>query len=149
MVKTGDGDKRFPRQMVESKNPLPKEIEILNNIKQYVDVKFLGSGWFGKVYSGYDTRTNKMVAIKEIEDLIKANHEIEVMRNISSSYFPTFYESFYKNNKGYIVMEYIEGKPLGGPMYEGGEKRTEKQSVQIIINALKGLRDLHNVRICS
>jgi serine/threonine protein kinase len=116
----------------------------LNAIKHYVDLKFLGSGWFGKVYAAYDTQKNIVVAIKEIEDLEKAKSEIVVMKSYSSKYLPTYYESFYQNNKAYIVMEYIDGQPLGGPLFENGTPKSEKLSVKICIKILKSLRDLHH-----
>lgn len=122
---------------------LSKVVEVMRNIRHYSNLCFIGSGWFGKVYSGYHSLINQKVAIKEIIDLEKAKHEIKVMKYENTKFLPKVYESFYQNNKAYIVMEFIPGAPLGGGTFKNGRKRDEITSVQITIHILKALKELH------
>ncbi|MCD8503421.1 MAG: protein kinase [Bacillaceae bacterium] len=115
----------------------------MNHLRHYQKLNFIGSGWFGKVYSGYHSFTNQKVAIKEMMDLGKARHEINVMKYRYSHYLPTVYDVFYQDNKAYIVMEFIPGAPLGGEDFTNGRIRDEMTSVKITINILEALNELH------
>lgn len=118
------------------------------NLKHFrVDLNPIGIGWwFGsRVYRAYDPIKKRKVAIKECEHLESARQEALVMRNYGrTKYLPRFYDFFIINNKAYIVMEYVSGKPFGNYFSDSqGKKREERLCVQITKNILKGLHHLH------
>ncbi|WP_341667504.1 protein kinase domain-containing protein [Virgibacillus halodenitrificans] len=115
-------------------------------IKHYQNLKQIGRGSHGRVYKAYDPIKNRNVAIKEAVKRIKdAEHEATVMKAYGKSPFlPTIYDYFEFKNTSFIVMEYIEGKPVGkGDFKRPSEKKDEKLSVQITINTLKSLTSIH------
>lgn len=116
------------------------------NWKHYrVILNQIGKGGFSRVYYGYDMIRKINVAIKKTSHIEHAKVEVAAMKTYGrAKYLPEFYDFFIMDNKAFIVMEYIEGMPLGNEFNNRGKKREEKLSVQITINILKGLSHLHN-----
>ncbi len=115
----------------------------MRKLKQYHQLKSIGSGRFGTVYSGYDSITKVKVAIKELKNVEMAKYEAEVLKHNHSNFFPAFYHFFMFRNKAYIVMEYITGNVLGKYPYKDGIKRGHSNSIQITINILQAIKTLH------
>lgn len=114
------------------------------NLKHYVDPKIIGLGSSGRVYRAYDPINKMKVAIKRM-GLDDGKKEANILKQgRSSKYLPYFHDFFIIDNKAYVVMEYIEGKQIGsGNFTSKTDKRDEKTSVQITINILKAVQQVH------
>ena len=78
----------------------------------------LGSGGMGDVYRARDTRLDRDVAVKTIKGPFTDRFEREA-RAISALNHPnicTLYDVGQHEGSGYLVMEYVEGRPIGGPL---------------------------------
>jgi eukaryotic-like serine/threonine-protein kinase len=80
----------------------------------------LGAGGMGEVYRARDTRLHRDVAIKVLPDRFAAEaarlHRFEVeARAIAALNHPHICQ-IHDIGAGYLVLEYIEGEPLRGPM---------------------------------
>jgi Tol biopolymer transport system component/predicted Ser/Thr protein kinase len=78
----------------------------------------LGAGGMGEVYRAQDTRLNRTVAIKTLKARFTQRFEREA-RAISALNHPhicTLYDIGSQDGIGYLVMEYVEGQPLKGPL---------------------------------
>ena len=78
----------------------------------------LGSGGMGEVYRARDTRLDREVALKTIRGPFTDRFEREA-RAISSLNHPnicTLYDVGQHDGSGYLVMEYLEGQPIAGPL---------------------------------
>jgi eukaryotic-like serine/threonine-protein kinase len=84
----------------------------------YEIVEPAGAGGMGEVYRAKDTRLNRDVALKTIRGAFTERFEREA-KAISSLNHPnicTLYDIGQHDGSGYLVMEFIEGKPIAGPM---------------------------------
>ena len=80
----------------------------------YQIVGVIGAGGMGTVYQARDTRLNRMVAIKVSEARFNARFEREA-RAVAALNHPNIC-TLYDVGPNYLVMEYVEGRPLHGPM---------------------------------
>src|SRR5215467_943262 len=74
----------------------------------------LGAGGMGEVYRARDTRLDRIVAIKVSAEKFSERFEREA-RAISALNHPHIC-TLYDVGPNYLVMEYIDGKPLAGPI---------------------------------
>jgi len=74
----------------------------------------VGAGGMGEVYKARDTRLDRIVAIKRSLDPFSERFDREA-RAIAKLNHPHIC-SLYDVGPDYLVMEYVEGKPLRGPM---------------------------------
>lgn len=74
----------------------------------------LGAGGMGTVYQARDTRLNRMVAIKVSEARFSDRFEREA-RAVAALNHPHIC-TLYDVGPNYLVMEYVDGEPLEGPM---------------------------------
>jgi serine/threonine-protein kinase len=74
----------------------------------------IGEGGMGEVWKARDTRLNRMVAIKRLKAAHGSRFEQEA-RAIAALNHPHICQ-IYDVGPDYLVMEYVEGKPLHGPM---------------------------------
>src|SRR6188508_2193301 len=84
----------------------------------YEIVEAAGSGGMGDVYRAHDVRLDRDVAVKTIKGPFTERFEREA-RAISSLNHPhicTLHDVGEHDGSGYLVMEYIEGKPVSGPL---------------------------------
>jgi serine/threonine-protein kinase len=74
----------------------------------------LGSGGTGDVYKAMDTRLNRTVAIKILKgpDIDRLRHEAQVIAAMNNPHICAIYDV----GEGYLVMEYVEGTPIKGPL---------------------------------
>jgi serine/threonine protein kinase len=103
----------------------------------------IGKGLQSRVYKGFDHVHRRTVAIKKRVNIASAQNEAIVISKYGKHPFlPQFYDYFTFKNRAYIVMEYIDGQPLG----KGRQikKRNRGDAVAITKNVLKGLQHLHN-----
>jgi serine/threonine protein kinase len=78
----------------------------------------LGAGGMGQVWKARDTRLDRIVAIKTVSGPFSDRFEREA-RAISALNHPhicTLYDIGEHEGAGYLVMEYVEGTPLAGPV---------------------------------
>jgi serine/threonine-protein kinase len=80
----------------------------------YRIVGVIGAGGMGTVYQAMDTRLNRMVAIKVSEARFNARFEREA-RAVAALNHPHIC-TLYDVGPNYLVMEYVDGRPLHGPM---------------------------------
>src|SRR5215472_3324571 len=73
----------------------------------------IGEGGMGTVWKARDTRLNRIVAIKQIKRTHSARFEQEA-RAIAALNHPHICQ-IHDVGPDYLVLEYIEGKPLKGP----------------------------------
>jgi eukaryotic-like serine/threonine-protein kinase len=86
----------------------------------------IGSGGMGEVWKARDTRLGRMVAIKRLTVAHGARFEQEA-RAIAALNHPHICQ-IYDVGPDYLVMEYVEGKPLCGPL---GAEEAVKLALQI------------------
>ena len=76
----------------------------------YEITALLGSGGMGKVYKAIDARLNRTVAIKFSNDQFSERFDREA-RSIAALNHPNIC-TLYDVGPNYLVMEYIEGRPI-------------------------------------
>jgi Tol biopolymer transport system component len=84
----------------------------------YEILESAGAGGMGEVYRAHDVRLDRDVAVKTIKGPFTERFEREA-RAISSLNHPnicTLHDVGEHDGSGYLVLEYIEGKPIAGPM---------------------------------
>src|SRR5262245_32724286 len=74
----------------------------------------LGAGGMGEVYKARDTRLDRLVALKVSKERFSERFEREA-RSIAALNHPHIC-TLHDIGPDYLVMEYIEGTPLKGPM---------------------------------
>jgi serine/threonine protein kinase len=84
-------------------------------IGPYEIIALIGSGGMGDVYKARDTRLDRIVAIKTLHNPSALERFQREARAISSLNHPHIC-ALYDIGPDYLVMEFVDGKPLGGPM---------------------------------
>jgi serine/threonine-protein kinase len=74
----------------------------------------IGAGGMGEVWKARDTRLNRIVAVKRLKGQRSTRFEQEA-RAIAALNHPHICQIF-DIGPDYLVMEYVEGKPLSGPL---------------------------------
>jgi TolB-like protein/Flp pilus assembly protein TadD/predicted Ser/Thr protein kinase len=93
----------------------------------------LGAGGMGEVYRARDTRLDRVVAIKvllerfaaDADRLRRFEHEARAIAALNHTHICQLHDI----GPGYIVLEYIEGEPLHGPMAVDAAARLALQVV--------------------
>ena len=80
----------------------------------YEIVELLGSGGMGQVFKARDTRIGRTVAIKVAQSAY-GDRLLAEMRAIAALNHPNVC-TLYDVGPDYLVMEYLEGRPLSGPL---------------------------------
>lgn len=125
----------------------------LRNIKKknidYNIITTLGSGYYGKVYKV--KIEEKIYALKETE--LKSNGFIETFANeinklkiinkIKPKIAPKYYNSWINNNKGYILLEYINGGTLEEYVKKKKLLKKDYNELKKLINILHKHNFLH------
>src|SRR3984957_20693783 len=78
----------------------------------------IGAGGMGEVYKATDTRLSRVVAVKLLASEFSQRFETEA-RAISAVNHPNIcalYDIGTHEGRGYLVLEYLEGSPLHGPL---------------------------------
>jgi eukaryotic-like serine/threonine-protein kinase len=88
------------------------------HVGPYEILSAIGAGGMGEVWKARDTRLDRIVAIKTIHGTFSERFEREA-RAISALNHPhicALYDVGEHDGAGYLVMEYVEGSPLKGPL---------------------------------
>src|SRR5712692_3168076 len=80
----------------------------------YEILSLLGAGGMGEVYKARDTRLDRMVAVKVAKEQFSERFEREA-RAVAALNHPYICQ-LYDVGPNYLVMEYVEGAPIKGPM---------------------------------
>ena len=90
--------------------------------------ELLGRGGGGIVYKSYDDSRRQNVVVKEILGdsigLDNARREIDLLKNVKSTYLPQVYSFIQIRDKAYTIMEFVDGESLG-KMLSGGRGMLE------------------------
>jgi serine/threonine protein kinase len=95
----------------------------------------IGAGGMGEVWKARDTRLARVVAIKRLKAAHTARFEQEA-RAIAALNHPHICQ-LYDVGPGYLVMEYIEGSPLSGPL-------APEESMRLAIQIASALEEAHS-----
>jgi serine/threonine protein kinase len=94
----------------------------------------IGAGGMGEVWKARDTRLDRIVAIKRLKEQHSARFEQEA-RAIAALNHPHICQ-IYDIGPDYLVMEYVEGQPLWGPL------RVE-EAVKLALQIAGALEEAH------
>ncbi len=88
----------------------------------YVLMEEIGSGGGGIVYKAYHERLQTYVVVKQIKDRVKGilenRTEVDILKNLKSTYLPKVYDFLEIDGEIYTVMEYIPGRSLAEELEE-------------------------------
>jgi eukaryotic-like serine/threonine-protein kinase len=78
----------------------------------------VGAGGMGEVYRARDVRLNRDVAVKTVSGPFteRFEREAQAISSLNHPHICTLYDVGEHEGSGYLVMEYIEGKPVAGPL---------------------------------
>jgi serine/threonine protein kinase len=80
----------------------------------YEILDLIGAGGMGEVYKARDTRLDRMVALKDSKDQFSERFEREA-RSVAALNHPNIC-ALYDVGPNYLVMEFVEGETLAGPL---------------------------------
>jgi tetratricopeptide (TPR) repeat protein len=89
----------------------------------------------GEVYKARDTRLDRVVAIKQLKGQHSGRFEHEA-RAIAALNHPNICQ-IYDIGPDYLVMEYVEGKPVSGPL-------PAEEAVRLALQIATGLEEAHS-----
>ena len=141
-----------------------KAIFISYNLKEtyaselFCNFKLIGQGAFGSVFSAYDKKSKKKVAIKIISksEYSEVNHEIIKSEVLIQSYLEhkniaKLFSVKENDNYMFLIMEFIEGGSLKDLIFERYYSKEpffkESECSTIIKNILEGLFYIHGKKI--
>src|SRR5688500_17488408 len=80
----------------------------------YTIETLIGSGGMGEVYKAHDERLNRTVAIKRMiaDDVSRFQSEARAIAAINHPHICQIYDV----GPDYLVLEYLQGEPLGAPV---------------------------------
>ena len=90
-------------------------------ISHYEITEKLGQGGMGAVYKARDTRLGRAVAVKMVNAQFtqRFEREAKAISALNHPHICTLYDVGEHEGAPYLVMEYVEGKPLKGPLPAG------------------------------
>ena len=104
----------------------------------YVLLSLIGAGGMGEVWKARDTRLNRIVAIKRLKGRHTSRFEQEA-RAIAALNHPNICQ-IYDVGPDYLVMEYIDGKPLSGPL-------ADDEAARLALQIAGALEEAHGKKI--
>ena len=93
----------------------------------------LGAGGMGEVYKARDTRLDRTVAIKVSKESFAFINEALAVASLNHPHVCTLFDV----GPDYLVMEYVEGKPLRGPLAVGDALRLANEIADALAHAHK------------
>ncbi|KAJ8348501.1 hypothetical protein SKAU_G00270900 [Synaphobranchus kaupii] len=122
-------------------------VSFLNPLDEYELIHRIGSGTYGDVFKARNIKTSVIAAIKVVkldpgEDVSCIQQEISMMKECSHRNIVAYFNSYLRNNKLWICMEYCGGGSLQDIYHVTGPLK-EKQVAFICRETLQGLHHLH------
>ncbi len=105
-----------------------------NKLGPYEILSLIGTGGMGEVWKARDTRLGRIVAIKKIKEQHSERFKQEA-RSIAALNHPNICQ-LHDIGEDYLVLEYVEGKPLSSPL-------PEKEAVRLAIQIATALEAAH------
>jgi serine/threonine protein kinase len=98
----------------------------------------IGAGGMGEVWKARDTRLNRVVAVKRLgaEHMARFEREARAIAALNHANICQIHDL----GPNYLVMEFVEGEPLAGPM-------AVDQAVRLAIQIAAALEEAHSHRI--
>ena len=143
---------------------------------RYVIGKVLGQGGFGITYLAFNLGLESPVCIKEYfpagaamrstqqsgvvawsagvgadalrqgrESIVKEARKAVKLRELRS--VVKVWDVFYENETAYLVMDYVDGKPLSAWLRHGGRPLSEAECIQLFVPVLADLARIHEAGI--
>jgi eukaryotic-like serine/threonine-protein kinase len=100
----------------------------------YEILSLIGTGGMGEVWKARDTRLGRIVAIKKVKEQHSERFKQEA-RTIAALNHPYICQ-LHDIGPDYLVLEYVEGKPLSSPL-------PEKEAVRLAIQIATALEEAH------
>jgi serine/threonine protein kinase len=100
----------------------------------YEILAFVGAGGMGEVWKARDTRLDRVVAVKRLKGEYSARFEHEA-RAIAALNHPHICQ-IHDVGPDYLVLEYVEGEPLCGPL-------SPQETVRLAIQIASALEEAH------
>ena len=133
----------------ETRTPLSyADLGVGSRVDRYVIVKELGEGGMAKVFSGYDTKLGRIVALKVLRSetntaQIRARllREAQAMARLAHPNVVAVYDVGTFGENVFIAMEYIEGTTLRQWLKE---TRSWKETLAVMKAAGRGLAAAHS-----
>ncbi len=85
---------------------------VLDEYGRYQEIIPLGSGGTSSVYGAQDTRLQKKVAMKVVENYEIAKQEAKILRGLEDRRIPYIIDCYEYKNRMVLVMQYIEGMTM-------------------------------------
>jgi len=125
-------------------------LEKENPTELFTDLKSIGQGAVGQIFSAIDKRTKEVVAIKEMvlkpaqkESLIA---EMSIMKQSKHSNVVSFYGAYSTNSKIWVVMELMDSGCLTEVLdHFEYLQMNEGHIARVSIEVLKALNHMHNM----
>ena len=119
-------------------------------VEHYKITSRIAAGGMGEVFRAVDLELDREVAIKcvrpELSELDEATQrfrtEARTLARLSHPNIATVHRFFAHEDRLFLVMEYIDGKPFGD-MISGDNTLPFERSIKLIQDALKGLGYAH------
>ena len=126
---------------------------LLEKIGKYVELEEIGSGGMGVVYRALDPTLNRAVAIKmlkranagsEVAQFAKFfSRELVATASLQHRNIVTVYESGEQDGSPYLVMEFLQGKPLSR-IIEERSAMPLSEKLGIVVQVCDGIQYAHN-----
>src|ERR1700693_1961615 len=104
----------------------------------YVLLSPIGAGGMGEVWKARDTRLDRMVAVKRLKGQHSARFEQEA-RAIAALNHPHICQ-IHDIGADYLVLEYVDGKPVGSPL-------SVEEALRLAIQIAGALEEAHRCGI--
>ena len=122
-------------------------------ICDFIITKKIGEGTFSNVKLAKNRQTGEQVAIKIIEknkfkhkeDKLRFNREIEILKKLRHPNIVQLYSIIEKNDKIYLIMEYIKGQELFDYIVTK-KKLSEKEACIFFQQLISGIEYLHKIK---
>ncbi|GAB4325120.1 MAG: hypothetical protein Kow0074_18550 [Candidatus Zixiibacteriota bacterium] len=118
-------------------------------IAQYKILEKIGAGGMGEVYLAQDTKLDRKVALKFLPESLSKDpearerllREARAASKLSHSNIITIYAVEHAGDRDFIVMEYVDGRPLDSYLRE--QPRTIGEVLRLAVQMARGLEHAH------